>query len=564
MLLDQYGKKMTSTQTAIKEKALASMKHAARAELTAAYDAAQTTGENQKHWRFADDLSATAANSRFVRETLRKRARYECLQSNSFGCGIVSTLANDTIGTGPTLQVAMGRDMSRQIEQRFATWCRRIGLAKKLRTARLSKCVDGETFIVRTTNPENRDPVQLDIKVIEADQVSTPGWMEGRQGMVDGIVFDIYDNPAVYHVLKQHPGDMWVVNAFTKVDVLARDMIHLFNEVRPGQKRGVPEVTPALPLFAYLRRFTLATILAAETAADFSAIIKTTGNAYNSEGLSSDPSVQPFDTVNIDRGMMTSLPYGWELQQFKAEHPTSTYEGFRNAILQEIARCVHMPENKALGSSAAYNYSSATLDDQIYWNSIDIEREVIWVQDCLERIFEWWWEEAVEIDGYLPLYPYIDLPPHKFVWPPKRANNPSEEASTAISLVNAGLMLDSQYLESRNIDPDWFNEEMEKQIERRKRWGTVSQETATVMSSEQSAKPTTDTQGGTDTTASKAFMGLSRMQWKNNGKAMMDVAEKYNVGELTRTQAGVMLSGLGLSPEDIAMWLNDEEAVTNG
>lgn len=436
-------------------------------------------------------------------------------------------------------------------------WARRVKLAKKLRTARLSKVVDGETFLVRTTNPENGDPVQLDVKVVEADQVSTPGWMEGQQGMVDGIVFDVYDNPAVYHILKQHPGDMWVVSAFEKVDVLAKDMIHLFNCVRPGQKRGVPEVTPALPLFAMLRRYTLATILAAETAADFAAIIKTTGNAFNSEGYSSDPSVQPFDTVNIDRGMMTSLPYGWEMQQFKPEQPTSTYEGFRNAILQEIARCVHMPENKALGSSASYNYSSATLDDQIYWNSIDIEREVIWVQECLERIFEWWWEEAVEIDGYLPAYPYIDLPPHKFNWPPKRANDPSSDASTAISLVNAGLMLDSQYLEQRGVDPDWFYEEMDKQIERRKKWGTVSQETATVMSNA-AAEPKTDDVGGTDTVASKAFMGLSRMQWKNNGKAMMDVARQYNAGDITRTQAGVMLSGLGLSPEDIEMWLGDE------
>ena len=345
---------------------------------------------------------------------------------------------------------------------------------------------------------------------------------------------------------------------------MAKDVIHLFNESRPGQKRGVPEVTPALPLFAMLRRYTLATILAAETAADFAAIIKTTGNAYNSEGLSADPSVQPFDSVSIDRGMMTSLPYGWEMQQFKPEQPTTQYQAFRNAILQEIARCVHMPENKALGSSAAYNYSSATLDDQIYWNSIDIEREVIWIQQCMERIFEWWWEEAIEIDGYLPLYPYIDLPPHKFNWPPKRANNPSEEATTAISLVNAGLMLDSQYLERNGVDPDWFYDEMDKQIERRKRWGTVSQETATVMANNATTPPAADDNGSVDSVASKAFMGLSRMQWKNNGKAMMDVAEKYNAGELTRTQAGVMLSGLGLSPDDIAMWLNDEEAVTNG
>lgn len=557
-ILDAFGRPIPK-QTPM-QKAMSILRGEAHADLYAAYDAAVTTGENQKHWRWADDLSASAANTLLVRKRLRERSRYECLQSNSFGNGIVNTIANDTIATGPTLQVQMSPDMSRAIELRFMRWCKSVKLANKLRVARLSKCVDGESFLIRTTNPENGDAVKLDIRVIEADQVTTPGWMEGRPGAVDGIIFDVYNNPAIYHVMKQHPGDSWVLNTWDKVDIFAKDMIHLFNHVRPGQARGVPEVTPALPLFAMLRRYTLATILAAETAADFAAVIKTTANAWNSEGFSADPAIQPFDSVNIDRGMMTSLPYGWEMQQFRPEQPTSTYEGFRNAILQEIARCVHMPENKALGSSASYNYSSATLDDQIYWQSIDIERQNVWIDDCMERIFEWWWEEAVEIEGYLPAYPYLDLPPHRFNWPPRRSNDPGADATTAISLINAGLLLDRQYLDSQNIDPDWFFAEMEKQVERRKRWGTVSQEQATVMANQtlepQSAEATDDPTA----TASKAFMGLSRLQWQRNRKAIMDVTREYSEGKLTRAQAEVMLSGLGLSTEDISSWLGDDSA----
>jgi hypothetical protein len=46
--------------------------------------------------------------------------------------------------------------------------------------------------------------------------------------------------------------------------------------------------------------------------------------------------------------------------------PTTNYEMFRNAILNEIARCVHMPSNKALADSSRYNYSSGRLDHQTY------------------------------------------------------------------------------------------------------------------------------------------------------------------------------------------------------
>jgi lambda family phage portal protein len=554
MLLNEFGQRIPPSMTP-QQKALGVMRASARAELAGAYDAAQTTGENQKHWRYADDLSAAAANSFQVRKTLRQRARYECLQSNSFGNGIVMTLANDTISTGPILQVQLDPTVSKVIEQRWKRWCRATKLVQKLRTARLSKIVDGETFLLRTTNPALRDACKLDISLVEADQVSTPGWMEGRPGMVDGIIFDRYNNPTVYHVLKQHPGEIWNIGAWQKVDVMADDVIHLFNAIRPGQARGVPEVTPSLPLFAFLRRYTLATIDAAETAANLSAIITTQANAWNSEGYSTDPGIQPFDSVQIDRGLMVSLPHGYDMKQFKPEQPTGSYEGFRNAILQEIARCVHMPENKALGSSANYNFSSAKLDDQIYWHSIQLERELIWINECMERIFEWWYEEAMNIDGYLPLVDSYE-PPHTWGWPPRLQANPAEEAQTNLQLINGGLKLDEQYLNEQGIDPTWFFRKMDEQIDRRKRWGTVSQETATVMQAETKTQP----EAGPESVANQSsgeYMGISRMQWNRNKKAILETLQNVADGTLNRAQAEVFLSGVGLSPENIAKLLED-------
>jgi lambda family phage portal protein len=554
MLLNEFGQRIPPSMTP-QQKALGVMRASARAELAGAYDAAQTTGENQKHWRYADDLSAAAANSFQVRKTLRQRARYECLQSNSFGNGIVMTLANDTISTGPILQVQLDPTVSKVIEQRWKRWCRATKLVQKLRTARLSKIVDGETFLLRTTNPALRDACKLDINLVEADQVSTPGWMEGRPGMVDGIIFDRYNNPTVYHVLKQHPGEIWNIGAWQKVDVMADDVIHLFNAIRPGQARGVPEVTPSLPLFAFLRRYTLATIDAAETAANLSAIITTQANAWNSEGYSTDPAVMPFDTVQVDRGSMVALPHGYDMKQFKPEQPTGSYEGFRNAILQEIARCVHMPENKALGSSANYNFSSAKLDDQIYWHSIQLERELIWINECMERIFEWWYEEAMNIDGYLPLVDSYE-PPHTWGWPPRLQANPAEDATTNLQLINGGLKLDEQYLNEQGIDPTWFFRKMDEQINRRKRWGTVSQETATVMQAETKAQP----DAGPEAVANQSsgeYMGISRMQWNRNKKAILETLQNVADGTLNRAQAEVFLSGVGLSPENIAKLLED-------
>lgn len=468
MLLDAHGRPMPTTAERNRAQTLATI----RGKLKAAYDAAQTTNENSKHWRWADDLSAAEANSLDVRRTLRSRSRYECLQSNSFAKGMVCTLANDFISTGPGLQVQLrdNPDTARRIEQSFKRWAKEVRLTRKLRTARLAKCVDGETFLVAKTNPRLRGPVKLDIRLVEADQISTPGWFDGYHADADGIRFDSWGNPSEYHELPYHPGDSrggFGKSLYDYKRLDPADVIHLYNHERPGQVRGIPEVTPALPLFAMARRYTLATVLAAETAADFVAILQTQANAFSEDGQSPQ---NPFESVDIDRGLMTALPYGYELSQLKAEQPTTTYTEFRNALLQEIARCIHMPTNKARGDSSGYNYSSARLDHQIYYHAIDCER-VDWENECLDRIFEWWLDEALLIDPNtftgLGSVPEI---PHRWTWRPAASVNPLQDANAAIRLRDAGLLTERQYLTEQGIDPEahWsdVDEELQRRIER--------------------------------------------------------------------------------------------------
>ncbi len=173
------------------------------------YDAAATTDENRRHWANADLLSADAAANPRVRSILRSRARYE-VANNSYARGIVSTLANDCIGTGPRLQMLTDDDgTNRVVEQEFMRWADSVSLAEKLRTMRMARSESGEVFAMLVANPRVDSPVKLDLRLIEADQVTTPQLLRqfGTAYAVDGIVFDPYGNPVEYHVLKSHPGD---------------------------------------------------------------------------------------------------------------------------------------------------------------------------------------------------------------------------------------------------------------------------------------------------------------------------------------------------------------------
>jgi capsid protein len=98
-------------------------------------------------------------------------------------------------------------DANRRIEHAFMVWARSINLAEKLRTMRMARATDGESFAVLTTNPRLSTDVQLDLRLIEADQVTTPDLDRLSTSAVDGIVFDAAGNPVEYHILRSHPGD---------------------------------------------------------------------------------------------------------------------------------------------------------------------------------------------------------------------------------------------------------------------------------------------------------------------------------------------------------------------
>lgn len=405
--------------------------------LLARYDAAATTDENKRHWAAADALSSNGANSRGIRTQLRNRSRYECA-NNSYANGMARTLAYHMVGTGPTLSIEGEEPFDRQVEDRFTAWAKACDLAGKLRTMRETRVRDGEVFCLLTTNPQLGDRVKLDVRPIEADQVGVPG-MSGATGWggmdsrdyCDGIHYDEAGNPTRYDVLNAHPGDPWYDVTYRTID--ARYVCHWYRSDRPDQRRGIPEITPALPLYAILRRYTLATLSTAEIAAMMSVFLRTTSSAIDVAA------VDPWDLVEINRNTMTTLPDGWDVQQLKAEQPTTQFDAFTRTILREIARCLDMPFNIAAGDSSGYNYSSGRLDHQTYFRAISIDREHC-ERRILDRIYAAWFDEALVTDGYFTEpRTSLTLPEAAWDWPPFEHVDPMKESAATANDLAYGL-----------------------------------------------------------------------------------------------------------------------------
>jgi lambda family phage portal protein len=373
-----------------------------RRPLSAKYDAAQSTDENTKHWVNADSLSANAANTPLVRWTLRNRSRYE-VANNSYAKGLLSTLAHDLVGTGPRLQLGFADStVSRRIEAAFKQWTRAVGLAEKLRIAHETRIRDGEVFFQFTSNPLLPTPTTLDVRLVEADQCTTTDLSYNDPLAVDGMKLDEFGNVSEYHFLKSHPGDLAMRPNWAHDKIDAKYVVHWFRPDRPGQARGIPEISSALPLFAQLRRYTLATLGAAEVAAMISGVMHTTASAADGASVS----VESMDRIELERNALLSLPEGWEAKQFDAKQPISTYPDFKGEILNEIGRCTNSPFNVIAGNSSKYNYSSGRLDHLLYYRNVRVERARL-ESVILYRVFCMWYEEALMVPGLLP----PNLPP---------------------------------------------------------------------------------------------------------------------------------------------------------
>jgi lambda family phage portal protein len=390
-----------------------------RARIAARYDAAQTTPENRRHWAMADALGPDASNSAAVRRLLRERSRLECA-NNCYAAGALQSLGNDIVGTGPRLLVRAGdRAVARRIEQAFARWARATRLTVKLQTMVKARVRDGEAFGLLVNNTRLRSEVLLDMRLIEADMVRAPTGRQDGPLFVDGVEYDEAWNPVKYWVLDQHPGEAIGQPVAKEYD--ASVVVHTYREDRPGQSRGVPELTPALGLFALLRQFILATVRAADHAADYAAVMHTTLPTVEAA------EVYGTDTLDIERGTVSALPEGWSLTQLEARHPNASFREFKGEILDEIGRALQMPSNIIRGNSAGYNYASGRLDHQVYRRNIavyraDIERSV------LDEILAAWVREA-SLVGIIPAEMRDSLEiPHEWLWPGFLHVDPNKEA----------------------------------------------------------------------------------------------------------------------------------------
>lgn len=404
--------------------------HSPRRRFRAGYEAATSSDELSKHFQYANGSDAEAAADPHKRQILRNRCRYEVM-NNGYLRGMLNTLADHVVGTGPRphLPHIQNRSDRQSVIQQWNEWAEETDLAGKLRICRMSRAESGEVFVAMVNSPRMSSKIKLDVRIIEADQVHTPGlWLANQT--IDGMELDRHGRPKVYHVLRSHPGSNYTWHKGTPMEfdrVSARHFLHWSHVTRPGQFRGIPEVAATLAVWAGFRRFLYATLAAAETAADFAAVMESTEPA---NGDADAP--QMLDLVELTQRMATVLPQGYRLNQVKAEHPNATIGEFTRITVSQAARIWSMPYSVAIGDSSESNFASARLDHKPYFFARKIEQRDLEIK-LLKPIWKQWLLEASLVEGLLPqsmrMAHGMERFPAQWLWTVQDDHEPRERAN---------------------------------------------------------------------------------------------------------------------------------------
>ena len=400
-------------------------------QINARYDVAEQPSDAEPYWGLTDTLSARAAANPYVRAIIKQRARVT-LENNCYAAAILRAKTNYVVGAGATLRVqTKDRKWNQRIESLFHEWADAVGFWESLWLQVYSKYGDGEGFgaFFENRGATFDHPVKLDYKVIDSDLFSDPsGYYLDESRHDDGVIYDDYSNPIAYRKFRYHPSDGFVGRSDEQETLPAQYVVHLYHKFRGGQRRGVSEITPALMLHPILRRWTIATLNAAEAAARVNGWV-TSPVMPDSDG------VEEGDTFTLPPNAWLTLPEGAEPKQMEAKHPQTTYPMLKQEVVAECARCVDMPYNIGAGDSSKHNFASGKLDHLPFRRSNTIQQSKLNREAC-SKAFRLWMAAALEIPGYLPPAPaeVRGVPSHAWMWMGDEPIDPREAGANLVKL----------------------------------------------------------------------------------------------------------------------------------
>lgn len=418
---------------------------AAAAHLARHYEAAQP-GRRTSGWA-RSRADANAVNAVALSE-LRMHAR-DLVRNTGWAKKARRVIASHTVGWGivPRPTGAAAKNAA-SVWKEWAESPQACDVAGRLtfyamqRLAMRAITTDGEVLIRRYLGGPGRVPLQL--QVLEADHLDTSKDSETSDAggpIVQGVEFDAAGRRAAYWLFPRHPGNSRSTGVSARV--AAADVIHVFDQERPGQARGISWFGAAIVPLKDFDAYEDAELMRQKIAACFAAFVTDPEGSMSAVGEEDedDNQIEAFEP-----GGIFYLPPGKTVTT--ASPPMVTDSSFTNRTLRKVAAALGVTFEDLTGDYSQVNFSSARMARLVHWAHVrDWQWDMVIPQLCGGA---WgWFVQAAYLAGLLP-----DSVSAEWTPPPMPMLEPDREGLAYQRLVRNGVMTPSDVVLEQGGDPD--------------------------------------------------------------------------------------------------------------
>lgn len=419
-------------------------------------------------------------------DTLRQRSR-DLYMGAPLATSAIKTNRTNVVGSGLKLKcqidfeyLGMTREQANtwemNTEREFgiwanSVWCDSLRLNdfyELQQIALMSWLLNGDGFgIIKHSEHTNWMPYGLRIHLIEADRVSDPGSAgpalvssysknnDNGNRILNGVEIDEDGAVVAYWICNQYPNSStghnqkgWKrVEAFGSITG-APNILHLMEQERCEQYRGVPYLAPVIECLKQISRYADAELTAAVIQAFFTAFI-TTKTTENGDGTIFNQTIEEGQRIDSDpnsyelgAGTINVMEPGEDVKFGDPSRPTSGFDAFVTAMAKYIGAALEIPYELLTKSFlASYSASRAALLEA--WKAFRMRR-TWFANDFCQPIYEIWLSEAVA-RGRINAPGFFNDPAKKKAWckadwngPAPGQIDPTKEVEAAIKRVSEG------------------------------------------------------------------------------------------------------------------------------
>lgn len=287
--------------------------------------------------------------------------------------GAVNQIVSYVVGIGITMSPRINNEFlslsdeqteewQEDVKARFEAWasCQDADLARNLNFYEIQDLVfrsmleSGDSFVT-TPLVERNGRIHLALQIFEADYICNEKNAADTSSIIRGVKIDEKTGEKLsIFIADRHPGDYKGVGAWAEVHFRGektgrQNVLHIMEQIRPGQVRGMPVIAPIIDPLRKLQKFSDAELHAAVISSFFVFFTKMDPEAFDSMFSAGSESAKKYmDSANqwdgsLQSGSNVNLLPGEELSVATPGRPNPAFDPFFTAMLRQIGMALEIP-----------------------------------------------------------------------------------------------------------------------------------------------------------------------------------------------------------------------------